>query len=452
MMKLARTFRRLCAAFLVVAAGWTELAAASGPWWQQLGDTTLNALMEEALERNHEVQMAEQRILQARATYRAQLGSFAPQLTLGAGWTRARSSGRLTHALLPSTLESYYDGRVNATWTIDLFGQIRKAAEAKRALYRAAGAERDLVQLTLSKEVTTAYLGLCAMRLMTRVVSDNITSQREIVRLTQVRYEAGLESQLDVAQALSTLYNTEAGITAYRSDEASYRYQLAILLGTTPGELSPHLVGADTLPNISQLSTSYSADSIMIDWSELRRRPDLRQSEWLIDEQAALLGVARKAWLPTLLIDGTYGVEAHRPGQMWRHNATAWQVAPVLQWTLFNGGARCADIRRARAQLQEQVDSYNELLLTAVQQVESATTAYLEGLQQVEHLRAAVREAESSLQLSLELYKMGLTAFINVMQAQQSVLQYQTALVQAELSTLQQAVALWVATSEGIQE
>jgi outer membrane protein TolC len=70
----------------------------------------------------------------------------------------------------------------------------------------------------------------------------------------------------------------------------------------------------------------------------------------------------------------------------------------------------------------------------------------------VEHLRAAVREAESSLQLSLELYKMGLTAFINVMQAQQSVLQYQTALVQAELSTLQQAVALWVATSEGIQE
>jgi NodT family efflux transporter outer membrane factor (OMF) lipoprotein len=431
-------------------------ARAATDWWQQLGDTVLNRLMDEALSRNHEVQMAEERIRQARAAYRAQLGALAPQVTLGAGWVRSRSSQRLTHTLLPSTLESYYDGRVSASWTVDLFGQLRKAAEAQRAAYRAAQAERQVVLLTLSKEVATDYLSLCAMRRMVRVVSDNITSQREIVRLTQVRYEAGLESKLDVAQALSTLYNTEAGITTYRSDEASYRYQLAVLLATTPDALTPLLVDADSLPTASlsafDLNGSLSADSIPIDWGALRQRPDLRQQEWVIDEQASLLGAARKAWLPTFLIDGQWGIAAHTPGRMWRHESTTWQVAPIVQWTVFNGGARCADIRRTRAQLQEQVDNYNELLLTAMQQVESATTACREGWQQVQHLRAAVLQAEESLRLSLELYKMGLTAFINVMQAQQSVLQYQTALVTAELATWQQAVALWVAQSPGVNE
>ncbi len=159
--------------------------------------------------------------------------------------------------------------------------------------------------------------------------------------------------------------------------------------------------------------------------------------------------MAHKAWLPTVLIEGDFGVMAHEANRLMRRQSFAWQVSPVVQWTVFNGGARCADVRRAKAQLQEQIDAYNRLLLTAAQQVESSAVAYRQGVQQVASLRAAVQQAELSLQLSVELYKMGLTAFINVMQAQQSVLQYQTALVSARNTTLQQAVALWVALSDG---
>lgn len=401
--------------------------------------------MDEALTRNHEVAMAEQRILQARAAYRAKLGALAPEVTLGAGWVRSRSSQRLTGRLLPSTLESYYDGRASGQWTVDLFGKLRKAAEGQRAAYRAAQAERDVVLLTLSKEVADAYLSVCAMRRLVGVMADNIRSQQEIVRLTEARFAAGLASKLDVTQALSTLYNTEASITAYRSDAANFAYQLAVLLGMTPEAVSPLLIGADSLPHMT------ATDSIVISWAQLRLRPDLRQQEWIIDEQGAALGVARKAWLPTVLVEGEWGVAAHHPGQLWRHEATTWQVTPTLQWTLFNGGIRSAEIRQARAAMQEQVDQYNELLLTARQQVESAAVALTEDRQQVDRLLAAVHQAEESLRLSLELYKMGLTTFINVMQAQQSVLQYQTALVTARNATWQQAIALWVALSSGIE-
>ncbi len=420
-------------------------ATTGGHWWSQIGDTVLDRLMDEALKRNHEVDMAEQRILQARAAYRAKLGALAPDVTLGAGWVRTRSSQRLTGRLLPSTLESYYDGRASGQWTVDLFGKLRKAAEAGRAAYRAARAERDVVQLTLSKEVAGAYLSLCAMRQLVGVTEENIRSQQEIVRLTEARYAAGLASKLDVAQALSTLYHTEASITTYRSDAASYSYQLAVLLGVTPEAVTPLLVEADSLPQMT------IADSLTFTWTQLRQRPDLRQQEWIIDEQSATLGVARKAWLPTILVEGEWGVAAHRPGQLWRHESTTWQVAPVVQWTLFNGGARTAEIRQAKAAMQEQVDQYNELLLTAAQQAESAAVALSEGRKQAERLYAAVGQAEESLRLSLELYKMGLTTFLNVMQAQQSVLQYQTAWVTARQATWQQAVALWVALSEGIE-
>jgi outer membrane protein TolC len=428
--------------------------------------------MSEAMAHNLDVQSAESRIRQARASWRAAQAGYAPEVTLGAGWTRSRTSQHLTRRLLPSTLESYYDGRLSGTWTVDLFGQIRKTAEAQRALYQAARAEREVVMLTLSKEVAVAYFSMCAMQQMVQVVSHNITSQQEIVRLTQVRYEAGLESQLDVAQALSTLHNTEAGITTYRSSETAYRTQLAVLLGTTPGELAERFAEPiDTLPavniaalrsepgeggkplsigeGIDPLSIGEGIDTLSIAWSLLRRRPDLRQEEWLIDQQSALLGVAHKAWLPTVLIEGDFGVMAHESNRWMRRQSFAWQVSPVVQWTVFNGGARCADVRRAKAQLQEQIDAYNRLLLTAAQQVESSAVAYRQGVQQVASLRAAVQQAELSLQLSVELYKMGLTAFINVMQAQQSVLQYQTALVSARNATLQQAVALWVALSDG---
>jgi outer membrane protein TolC len=419
--------------------------------------------MREAMAHNLDVQSAESRIRQARASWRAAQAGYAPEVTLGAGWTRSRTSQHLTRRLLPSTLESYYDGRLSGTWTVDLFGQIRKTAEAQRALYQAARAEREVVMLTLSKEVAVAYFSMCAMQQMVQVVSHNITSQQEIVRLTQVRYEAGLESQLDVAQALSTLHNTEAGITTYRSNETAYRTQLAVLLGTTPGELAERFAQLiDTLPSVdiaalrsepgeggNPLSIGEGIDTLSIAWSLLRRRPDLRQEEWLIDQQSALLGVAHKAWLPTVLIEGDFGVMAHEANRLMRRQSFAWQVSPVVQWTVFNGGARCADVRRAKAQLQEQIDAYNRLLLTAAQQVESSAVAYRQGVQQVASLRAAVQQAELSLQLSVELYKMGLTAFINVMQAQQSVLQYQTALVSARNTTLQQAVALWVALSDG---
>ncbi len=421
-------------------------ADADALWWKRFDDPKLDSLMAEAIHYNDEIRMAQARILQARAAYRASLGAFYPDFTLNAGWQRDGESRHMTSVLTPATYESYYSGQIRTSLTLDIFGQLRKTAEARKAAYRASRAERDVVMLTLCKEVASTYYSLCATRLLIEVLNNNIATQSEIARITEARYEAGLESKLDVTQALSTLYNTQAGITSYRSDEVAYISQLAVLLGAAPRLFGESVQGIGTFPDIEYLIPD------TISMATLRDRPDLKQEEWLIDEQAAELGVARKAWLPTFLVSGYVGLLSHDLDDLLHHHSYAWQIEPVMQWTIFNGGQRTQNIRQQRAALQEQVDHYNQLLLTAMQQVESSVMAYRQGLEQVRALSRAVEQANASLQLSMDLYKMGLTSFINVVQAQQSVLQYQTALVTASNMTLQNLITFFTAISPSITE
>lgn len=412
-------------------------------WWKKLGSNRLDSLMQEAFIHNLDLQTAQDRILSARSAYRASLGAMAPQLSIQTGWIREKNSGHLTSHVTPSTFESYYSGLIKGSLTVDIFGQLRKASEARRAAYKAQIVERETVMLTLSKEVASAYMNLCSTQRLIKVIGANINRQQEIVRITQARYEAGLVSQLDVAQAQTTLSSTKADITQYKSQATAYVAQLAVLLATEPQALNQQLEGGNELADVQLLLP----DSIPIE--VLRLRPDLRQAEWLIDEAAAALGANRKEWLPTFLINGYIGLMSHHLNDLLHNRSWSWQVEPVMQWTLFSGGQRVENIRQARYALQEQVNNYNLLMFTAMQQVETSAMAYEQSQHQVQALYEAVEHAENSLLLSSDLYKMGLTSFINVVQAQQSVLQYQTSLVSARNNAIQNLITLLVALSPG---
>lgn len=442
-LKYGSFFLTLC---LLFAFTFPASANPDGMWWKRFNDPTLDSLIQEAVAYNYDIRMSQERILQARAAYRSSLGAFYPEFSLNAGWMRDKESRHMTRVLSPSTYESYYSGQIKSSLTLDIFGQLRKASEARKAAYRASRAEHDVVILTLCKEVASTYYSLCATRLLIEVLNNNIATQSEIARITEARYEAGLESKLDVTQALSTLYNTQAGITTYKSNEIAYISQLAVLLGVSPRLFGESLPQTATFPDIEFLIPD------TIGMATLRDRPDLKQEEWLIDEQAAELGVARKAWLPSFLINGYVGLLSHELDDLLHHHSFAWQIEPVMQWTIFNGGQRTQNIRQQRAALQEQVDHYNQLLLTAMQQVESSVMAYRQGLEQVRALTLAVEQANASLLLSMDLYKMGLTSFINVVQAQQSVLQYQTSLVTASNTALQNLITFYTAISPGLTE
>jgi outer membrane protein TolC len=162
--------------------------------------------------------------------------------------------------------------------------------------------------------------------------------------------------------------------------------------------------------------------------------------------------VSRAEWLPTFFVTGEIGVASHDLDRLFDHPSMVWQIAPVMKWTIFNGGQRAAAVASSKAALQSSIDSYNLTVLTAMQEVENAIAAYQDAMKQTVELRSAVAEARRSFELSIDLYKQGLSAFINVVDAQQSLLSYETSLVSAQSNTLLSLIELYQALGGGWSE
>lgn len=413
-------------------------------WWKSFDDPLLDSLMQVAMQNNWDLLIAQQRVLQARATMRSAYGAFFPAFDLSAGWNRGRSSQNLTGKTLENDpYSSYFSGTVSMNWEIDVFGSIRNQAKAQKNNYKASKADYYASMVSVAASVGTAYINLRTAQRQLEVMANNIITQQEVVRITEARYNAGLSSLLDVTQAKSTYYNTRASIAAYEISENTYINSLAVLTGLLPSAVRPALLKDITFPQPNKLVPTNVPAAL------LRQRPDIKAAEYQVASESALLGVARSEWFPTFFISGDIGVASKELDNLFTKPSLVWQIAPVMKWTIFNGGQRAAAVASAKASLQSSVDNYNLVVLTALQEVENAISGYKNSMKETVELRSAVAEAQKSFELSIDLYKMGLSAFINVVDAQQSLLTYQTALVASEGNTLLSLIQLYQAVGGG---
>ncbi len=417
-------------------------------WWQTLNDNLLDSLIDVAIKDNYNLLIAQQRIIQSREAMQSAMAGFFPSFDLSGGWQRAGSSlntSNSAYASLMPRYTSYFNAAVSSSWEIDVFGSIRKKYMQERNLYKASKMDYNSTMISMAASVATAYINILTSQRLLNVLRSNISSQKEIVDITQARFEAGLSSQLDVAQAKSTYYNTRASITSYETSFASYINSLAVLLGTLPSSVTP--IFEKLLP----MPSAESIVPVSIPAALLRQRPDILEAEYQLKAQADALGVAQKEWLPTFMFSGSIGFSGHDLNKWFKEKSMVWQVAPVVKWTIFNGGARAAAVRSAQSQLQQYVDNYNLVVLTSLQEVDNAIIAYKNSVRQNLEYKTAAVEALSSLTLSIELYKMGLSAFINVQTSLQTLLSYELSLAQSEGSALIDLIKLYQALGGGWQ-
>ncbi|MEG2947223.1 MAG: TolC family protein [Bacteroidales bacterium] len=413
-------------------------------WWNSFEDPLLDSLMQVAMKNNWNLLIAHQRILQARAAMRSAYGAFFPSFDLSAGWNRGRSSQNLTGKTLDNDpYASYFNGTISMNWEIDVFGSVRNQAKAQKNNYKASRADYYASMVSTAASLGTAYINLRTTQRQLEVMANNIITQQEVVRITEARYKAGLSSLLDVSQAKSTYYNTRANIAAYETAETTYINALAILTGILPSDIRSVLLRNMPFPKPERLVP------VSMPAALLRQRPDIRAAEYQVASQSASLGVARAEWFPTFFLSGDIGVASKEMDQLFTKPSLVWQIAPVMKWTIFNGGQRAAAVSSAKAALQSSIDSYNLTVLTALQEVDNAIAGYKNAVKETVELRIAAAEAQKSFELSIDLYKMGLAAFINVVNAQQSLLSYQTALVSSEGNTLLNLIQLYQAVGGG---
>lgn len=413
-------------------------------WWKSFQDTRLDSLIALAVDRNYSVAMAINRIAAARANLWAERGNFFPSIGLNAGWTRQETSGNTS--TLPQSTDHYYDAALSMSWEIDVFGSIRKRVKAQKENFAASKEEYAAVMVSLASEVASAYINLRELQQELEVVNKNVASQKEVLKITEVRYNTGLVAKLDVAQAKSVLYSTKASIPQLEAGINQYITTLAVLLGMYPQEIRPVLETTGTLPDYMEpIGVGMPVDLLL-------RRPDVRSAERSVNVQAALLGASKSDWLPKIFLKGSFSYAARDLSDLVKSKSMTYEIAPSLSWTIFSGGQLVNATRLAKAQLDESINQFNQTVLTAVQETDNAMNSYRNSIKQIVALREVRNQGVETLKLSLELYKQGLSPFQNVLDAQRSLLSYENQLVQAQGSSLLQLISLYKALGGGWRE
>ena len=410
-------------------------------WWKAFQDPVLDSLISVAVKQNYSVLTAIDRINMAKANLRMERGNFFPTIGLNAGWTRQQSSGNTSD--LPQSTQHYYDASLNMSWELDLFGSIRNRVKAQKENFAASKEEYTGTMISLCAQVASAYINLRELQQELAVVQKNCASQEAVLKITEVRYNTGLVSKLDVAQAKSVFFSTKASIPQIESGINQYITTLAILLGTYPQEVRPALTAPGTLPDYMEpIGVGLPADLLL-------RRPDIRSAERSVNAHAAFVGTSKSDWLPQVFLKGSVGYAAKDLKDLTHHKSMTYEIAPALSWTLFKGTQLVNATKLAKAQLDEAINQFNQTVLTAVQETDNAMNAYRNSIKQIVALREVRNQGQETLTLSLELYKQGLTPFQNVLDAQRSLLSYENQLVQARGYSLLQLIAMYQALGGG---
>lgn len=413
-------------------------------WWKKFNDPMLDSLMDVAIRQNYSVLMAADRIAMAKANLRIQQGSYSPTLGLSAGWNRQQSSGNTSS--LPQTISQYSDAALSMSWEIDVFGSIRNRVKAQKETFAASKEEYNAVMVSLCAQVASAYINLRELQQEMEVVVKNCASQLAVVQITEKRYETGLVSKLDVAQAQSVYYDTKASLPMLEAGIIQYTNALGVLMGLYPQDVRKIMETQKPLPEYMETV------GIGIPANLLLRRPDIRSAERQVNAQAALLGASKSDWWPQVFVKGSVGFASHDFNKLTDHNSLTYEIAPAISWNFFQGTKLAQATRLAKAQLDESIKQFNETVLTSVQEVDNAMNAYKNSIKQIVALREVVNQGKETLDLSLDLYKQGLTPFQNVLDAQRSLLSYENELTQAKGNSLLHLIQLYQALGGGWNE
>jgi NodT family efflux transporter outer membrane factor (OMF) lipoprotein len=388
---------------------------AKGKWWEIFQDPQLNALEEQINISNEDLKAAEARFQQARALVRFNRAAYYPTVTAGASGSREHLSSN--RPLVPASTK--VNGTdlvipvVDVSYEADVFGRVRRSVEAARANAQASAGDLEAVRLSLQAELAFDYFAMRTFDAEEQLLLSNVTSFEKASELTQSRYNGGVASAVDVAQAQTQLENTRAQAIDVTVARAQNEHAIATLIGQpAPAFTSPVAAWNAPPPDIPPGVPS----------ELLERRPDIAAAERRIAAANAQVGVARAAYFPIFTLTGEGGFESTAITTLIQGPSGFLTAGAAAAVTAFDGGRRRAVSEQARAAYDESVANYRQTVLTAFQEVEDNLAILRILNDEARAQQAAVAAAEHSLDLSTNRYKGGVVSYLEVTTAQSTAL------------------------------
>jgi multidrug efflux system outer membrane protein len=405
-------------------------------WWQQFEDPVLDELVGRALAANHDVRIAVARVDQARAIFDDAANDRFPVVTAGAVVDH-RDEAIPGFSEEPVRLTTYRLG-FDAFWEIDVFGRIRSQIRAAAATADSLAADVDDIRVSVAAEVARNYFELRGLQQQLAVADRSLTNQRETLRLTEVRRDAGFGEEQDVASAGARVAAIEASIPPIRSAIAERRHRIAVLLAVRPGELAIDL-SPRPYPAIAKELAIGEPDTL------LRRRPDVRSAERRLAAATAREAVAAADLYPHITVTGFLGLLAGRGNLLNVSDSRAWAVTPALSWAAFDLGSARARLRGVEGFTRESLADFEQVVLRAIEETENALVNYREEQERLVKLTDQARESTRAATIARVRYREGVVDFLALLDAERTQLSAEDAVAQAEAGVFTSVIALYKA-------
>jgi NodT family efflux transporter outer membrane factor (OMF) lipoprotein len=446
-------------------------------WWNILHDAELTSLEQRVAAANLNVRLATIRLAESRSQRRITGADQFPTLQADGSYTGekisskgvlgilggggsgesfgsqgasanglgGRSGGIPTKATGATSIPSFslWQYGFDASWELDLWGRVRREVEGADASVEASEDARRDSLLSVLAEVARDYVQLRGIQEQLRIAQENIVTAKQSLDLTQARYRGGLTTELDVANAAAQLASNQADIPQLEQQRDATINALSFLLGEGPQALRAELLTPKAVPPVPPLVPVGLPSELA------RRRPDIREAEDQLHAATADIGVAVADFYPKVTLDGSVGLQALRFKDLGNWGAHQYGIGPTISLPIFEGGRLRATLELRKVQQQEAALNYQQTVLQAWHDVDNAMTAYAAEQARRDALAESVAQNRTALSLARARYQQGVSDFLNVLDAERSLLAAQEQLAQSNANVSGNMVQLYKALGGG---
>lgn len=424
-------------------------------WWKSLGDEELNSLIDRAIKANPQIEIALARLQEAREQEVVMLGYALPEADASGGAAKGTGSdlarGRADQSLISAENGAGYSKVTqvygfSAGWELDLFGQYRREFQAARADAQAAQAARSNVLISIIADVARAYVDMRGLQMQLAVLQKNVDVAQHYLDYVSSRNNLGITNGLDVTLASRQLSTLKAELAPLNSQIDSAQYIIAIYCGAFPESMVQELSSPGQVPQVPEkLDTGVPLDL-------LRRRPDINEAERQLAAATARVGVATANLFPHLAITGAAGYQGQGLGVAPSLRSFIWSAGPAASIPILDFGALDALVNIADYNTHAMLMNYKQMVLGAVNDVDSASSAYVAQQDRLNNLKAALDFSQQSVSLATQRFDRGLIDSLNVIDAQRQEFVLEQQYIIAQQAAADQFIVLYKALGSGWED
>jgi NodT family efflux transporter outer membrane factor (OMF) lipoprotein len=426
-----------------------------GKWWEIFNDPELNALEDQLNIDNQNIKQYFENYMEARAIVREARSQYFPTLTAAPAISHSRTSANLgtgsvattttsgtgtTTTVAPQLQSSLYSFPLEASWEPDLWGKVRNTVRQAQYAAQVSAAVLENERLTEQASLAQYYFEIRGQDKLQQIYDETVAADQKAYDLTRSLYETGIDDEISVVEAETTLRNAQAGATNVGVARAQYEHAIAMLIGKAATGFSipakPMTVAPPPIP-------------VGVPSELLERRPDIAAAERTMAEANASIGIAYAAYYPNLTLTAEGGFESSILHRWFTWPSRFWSVGSSLSETLFDAGLRRATVQQYVATYNADLAAYRQTVLSAFQQVEDGLAEVRILSKEIQQEQQAVDSAQTFLKLEQARYDTGVDPYIDVLIAQTTVLSDQQTLNNLQVQQMTYAVALVEALGGG---